>query len=417
MILEKYSIGVGDRFGHQGAAQLQALQQAEERGVKIVPVWNKSYREHTIVGTQPANARIAADAAVKERGWNASYYVDADHIGLKNVDLFLESSNFYTLDVADFIGKAADEKEIEKFVRAMMKHTASFPLAGVRTTTTVTEGDLYAIGRKYLFAVKEAGKIYRHIVEKKGEKNFVAEVSTDEANEPQTPAQLFFILAALAQEGVKVQTIAPKFTGSFLKGIDYVGSVEKFASEFEEDLLVIAHAIKTFNLPQNLKLSVHSGSDKFSLYPVINRAVKKHNAGLHLKTAGTTWLEELIGLAASGGDGLKVAQEIYVAAFNRIDELCKPYETVINIDRSKLPDPQKVQSWGSDDYACALRHNQSDPRYNLHFRQLLHVGYKVAAEMGDRYLQMLVKNQAIIGRNVTENLFDRHLKPLFLNHD
>lgn len=414
MTLEKYSIGVGDRFGHQGGAQLQALQEAEKRGVKIVPVWNKSFREHTIVGTKPANARIAADAAVKERGWPHAYYVDADHIGLKNVDLFLDSSNFYTLDVADFIGKAAEANEIESFVRSMMKYTASFPLAGVRTTTKVSEEDLRAIGRKYLFAVKEAGRIYRHIVEKKGEDNFVAEVSTDEANEPQTPAQLFFILAALAQEGVKVQTIAPKFTGSFLKGIDYVGSVEKFATEFEEDLLVIGHAIKTFNLPENLKLSVHSGSDKFSLYPLINKAMKKHNAGLHLKTAGTTWLEELIGLAMAGGEGLRMAQEIYAVAFSRIDELCKPYETVINIDRSKLPDPQEVQLWGSEDYACALRHNQTDSRYNLHFRQLLHVGYKVAAEMGDRYLQMLVKYRETIGQNVSENLYKRHIVPLFL---
>jgi tagaturonate epimerase len=414
MKLEQYSIGVGDRFGHQGAAQLRALEQADQRGVKIVPVWNKSYREHTIVGTNPANARSAADAAVKERGWRYSHYVDADHIGLKNVDLFLDSSNFFTLDVADFIGKAAEDKEIESFVRSMGKYLSIFPLTGVNTTTKVTEEDLYAIGRKYLFAVKEAGRIYRHIAEKKGEDNFVAEVSTDEANEPQTPAQLFFILAALAQEGVRVQTIAPKFTGSFLKGIDYVGSVDKFTTEFEEDLLVIAHAIKTFSLPSNLKLSVHSGSDKFSLYPAIHRAIQNQNAGLHLKTAGTTWLEELIGLAAAGGDGLKVAQEIYAAAFGRIDELCKPYETVIAIDRAKLPDPKTVRAWGSEEYTSALRHNQSDPRYNLHLRQLLHVGYKVAAEMGDAYLRMLVKYRETIANNVSENLYQRHIVPLFL---
>ena len=242
-------------------------------------------------------------------------------------------------------------------------------------------------------------------------------MSTDEANEPQSPAQLFFILAALAQEGVRVQTIAPKFTGDFLKGIDYVGAVDKFATEFEEDLLVIAHAVKIFDLPKNLKLSVHSGSDKFSLYPVIHRAIKKHGAGLHLKTAGTTWLEELIGLAAAGGEGLAVAQEVYAAAFARIDELCKPYETVIRIDRSRLPDPTTVRSWGSEEFTSALRHNQKDPRYNLHFRQLLHVGYKVAAEMGDRYLQMLVKYRDSIGRNVTENLFERHITPLFLGSD
>jgi hypothetical protein len=414
VILEQYSIGVGDRFAHQGAAQLCALQEAECRGVTVVPVWNKSFREHSIVGTKPSDTRSAADCAVKERGWKKSYYVDADHIGLKNVDLFIDSSNFFTLDVADYIGKAAGEKEIETFVRSMSKYLSVFPMPGVRTTTKVTEADLLAIGRKYLYAVREAGRIYRHVAAKKGVDHFVAEVSTDEANEPQTPAQLFFILAALAHEGVKVQTIAPKFTGSFLKGTDYVGSVVAFSTEFEEDLVVIAHAVRTFDLPRNLKLSVHSGSDKFSLYPIIHRAIKKQNAGLHLKTAGTTWLEELIGLAAAGGDGLETAKQIYVKAYDRIDELCKPYETVIDIDRAKLPDPRTVVSWTSEEYANALRHNQKNPQYNLHFRQLLHVGYKVAAEMGDSYLQMLKASKEIIGKNVTENLFDRHIKPIFL---
>ena len=322
MILEQYSIGIGDRFGHQGAAQLCALQQAERQGVTIVPVWNKSFREHSIVGTSPTDTRLAADNAVKERGWKNSYYVDADHIGLKNVDCFIDSSNFFTLDVADYIGKAAGEKEIDAFVGSMSKYLSAFPMPGVRTTTRVTEEDLLAIGRKYLYAIQEAGRIYRHIAAQKGVDHFVTEVSTDEANEPQSPAQLFFILAALAHEGVKVQTIAPKFTGRFLKGIDYVGSVETFSAEFEEDLLVIAHAVKTFDLPKNLKLSVHSGSDKFSLYPVIHRAIKKHNAGLHLKTAGTTWLEELIGLAMAGGTGLDTAKEVYVKSYGRIDELC-----------------------------------------------------------------------------------------------
>jgi hypothetical protein len=414
MKLEQYSIGVGDRFGHQGAAQLRALEQASARGVNIVPVWNKSYREHVIVGTKPGDTRAAADRAVKERGWKQSYYVDADHIGLKTVDLFLDSSSFYTLDVADFIGKAATENEISSFVSTMKQYTSIFPIAGVHTTTKVSEADLLAIGWKYLFAIKEAGRIYRHIVERKGVDNFVAEVSTDEANEPQTPAQLFFILAALAQEGVCVQTIAPKFTGSFLKGIDYVGDVKKFSTEFEEDLIVIAQAIKTVDLPANLKLSVHSGSDKFSLYPVIHQAIGKHKAGLHLKTAGTTWLEELIGLAASGGAGLALAQEVYRVAYERIDELCKPYETVINIDRSRLPAPQVVRSWKSQEYVSALRHNRSDPKYNLHLRQLLHVGYKVAAEMGDRYITMLDRTKEIIGQNVTENLYERHIVPLFL---
>jgi hypothetical protein len=106
MILEKYSFGISDRFGCQGKAQLQAIINAKKQGINITPVWNKSHREHTIIRTEPDDVRAEADEAVQSLAWNGSYYVDADHIGLKNVDLFINSSDFYTLDVADFIGRS-----------------------------------------------------------------------------------------------------------------------------------------------------------------------------------------------------------------------------------------------------------------------------------------------------------------------
>ena len=109
MKLEKHSIGIGDRFGRQGKAQLNAIIKAKQNGVDIAPVWNKSYREHSIVGTNPADVRAKADAAVKALGWAGSYYVDADHINLSNVDSFIEPSNFFTLDVADYIGKETQQ--------------------------------------------------------------------------------------------------------------------------------------------------------------------------------------------------------------------------------------------------------------------------------------------------------------------
>ena len=126
----------------------------------------------------------------------------------------------------------------------------------------------------------------------------------DEVESPQTPVDLFFILKMLADKGVPAQTIAPKFTGRFNKGVDYTGDVAQFAKEFEEDVLVIDFAIKEFGLPEELKLSVHSGSDKFSIYPVMADVIKKYNKGIHVKTAGTTWLEEVIGLALAGGKAL-----------------------------------------------------------------------------------------------------------------
>jgi hypothetical protein len=305
MKIEKYSVGSGDRFGQEGTAQLRAFEKAEHAGAAVVPVWNKSFREHSLIGTKPDDVRAEADAAVKALGWDHSYYVDADHIGMKNVDGFLAASNFFTLDVADFIGKPTTGDALASFVRDMASFRGVLRIPGVDASFDVTDSVLESIGQQYLYAVSEAGRTYRHIESAKGGDNFVTEVSVDEAMDPQLPFELFFILGAIAREKIPVQTIAPKFSGKFLKGIDYVGDVRTFEREFDADLAVVRHAISVFGLPASLKISVHTGSDKFSLYPIIRQALRKHGAGLHLKTAGTTWLEEVIGVALSGDRGLK----------------------------------------------------------------------------------------------------------------
>ncbi|MBA7686831.1 hypothetical protein ES703_95290 [subsurface metagenome] len=347
-------------------------------------------------------------------GWDGPYFVDADHIGLDNVDEFIESSDFFTLDVADFIGKPADKSDVDSFVRKHKKFIGSLTIDGVDETFDITEKRLRTIADKFLLAVKQAGKIYRHIEAARGADNFVTEVSMDETLLPQTPVEMFFILAAIADEGIPAQTIAPKFTGRFNKGVDYVGHVTLFAKEFEGDLAVVAFAVKEFGLPENLKLSIHSGSDKFSIYGPIAKALKKFDAGLHIKTAGTTWLEELIGLAMAGGDGLAIAKEVYAKAVSRIDELCAPYATVVDIDREKLPAPKIVERWDEEAFASVLRHDQSCEGYNHNFRQLLHLAYKIAAEMGPRYSNALAKYEDIIAENVTENIYERHIRPIFM---
>ena len=415
MILEKYSFGIGDRFSHQGKAQLAALIEAKRKGLAITPVWNKSNREHTIIGTKQADTRKEADDAVAACGWSGPYFVDADHIGLGNVDRFIDSSDFFTLDVADFIAKAADKSDVEAFVQKYKKYVGPLSVDGIDENFNISEKQIEAIAGKFLLAVKEAGKIYRHIAEAKGSDNFVTEVSMDETDMPQTPIEMFFILAAIADEGIPAQTIAPKFTGRFNKGVDYAGDVAGFAKEFEEDLAVIAFAVREFDLPENLKLSIHSGSDKFSIYKPIAEALKKFDAGLHIKTAGTTWLEEIIGLAVAGGDGLEIAKEIYAKALPKFDELCGPYATVIDIDKSKLPGTDEVAKWDGQQFAAALRHDQSCEQYNPSFRQLLHVGYKIAAQLGTRYLDALQKHETTIAQNVTENIYERHIKPIFLS--
>lgn len=416
MKLAKYSMGVGDRFGHQAKAQLSAILDAREAGVVVAPVWNKSNREHTIIGTEPNKVRASADAAAKALNYTGEYHVDADHIGMKNVDWFMAASDFFTLDVADFTGHAASAESIDAFLARhedLIGKTLDIP--NVSTPVCVTKEEARQVAEKFLLAVQEAGKLYRHIeAAKGGADNFIAEVSMDETDLPQRPTDMLFILAALADEGIPAQTIAPKFTGRFNKGVDYVGDLVQFEREFNDDLAVIAYAVKAFGLPENLKLSVHSGSDKFSIYPIINKALKRFDAGLHLKTAGTTWLEELIGLAEADGEALQLAKDIYAEAYGRFEELRTPYATVIDIDWNALPLPAEVNGWTARKFADTLRHDQSCADYSLHFRQMLHVAFKVAAEMGDRYLGALEKFEPVIAENVRTNIFARHLKPVFI---
>ncbi len=414
LTLERFSFGVGDRFAHQAKAQLAAFQKLEKDGIHVAPVWNKSNREHTFIGSEPQSVFDAAQVAVKELGWNHSWHVDADHINLKTVDRFMACSDFFTIDVADSIGKPAAAIDVQAFLNRHPELVGVLNIPGVTAPFTTTRAEVERVAAKYLLAVQDAGKIYRHIATAKGEDRIIAEVSMDETDLPQTPPELLIILALLADEKVRLQTIAPKFTGRFNKGVDYVGDLVQFEKEFNDDLAVIAHAVKQYGLPANLKLSVHSGSDKFSLYPIIRKALAKTGAGLHIKTAGTSWLEELIGLAEAGGDGLALAKEIYAYALEHVAELCAPYASVIDIDRSKLPSSSTVNTWTGPQLASALRHIPGHPDFNANMRQLLHVSFKIAAKAGQRYTDLLEANQEIVAKQVTENIYDRHMKPLFL---
>lgn len=412
----KFTFGVGDRFAHGAHAQLHAFIAAAELGVELTPVWNKSNREHNIIGSEPSQTRQAADQAVSDLGWSGSYLLDADHINLGTVDRFIPYCDFFTLDVADDIGAAASPDEIAAFLDRHPELMGSVVVAGISRSLEISRDAATAAAAKFLKATQKAGEIYRHIVAAKGgSDDFVTEVSMDETDSPQTPPELLIILAALADQGIPVQTIAPKFSGRFNKGVDYVGDVAQFEQEFNEDLAVIAHAVKSYGLPESLKLSVHSGSDKFSIYPAIRRALQRSGAGLHIKTAGTNWLEEIIGLAEAGGEALELAKTIYIKALEKKSALCEPYATVIDIRDSNLPSAAEVAGWTSVQFTSALRHDPQNPAYNPDLRQLLHVGFKIAAQLGETYLSALKEHSEVVARNVTTNLLDRHIKPLFLD--
>lgn len=412
--IEKLTFGVGDRFAHQASAQLRAFQKLLDDGISVTPVWNKSNREHTFVGSEPQSVLAAAKAAIEKAGWKRPWHIDADHINLATVDKFIPTSDFFTIDVADAIGKPASANDLSAFVNRHPELVGQLSFPGLSEPLSVSRADVQRIAGRYLAAVQQAGAIYRHIANLKGEDNMITEVSMDETDTPQTPSELLVILAAMADEKIPVQTVAPKFTGRFNKGVDYVGDLPQFKREFDDDIAVINHAIQSYGLPATLKLSVHSGSDKFSLYPIIRQSLQRTGAGLHLKTAGTTWLEELIGLAEAGGDGLLVAKEIYEYAFEHVEEFCAPYASVIDIAEDKLPDPAAVKDWSGNKFAETIRHVPNNSNFNANMRQLLHVSFKVAAKKGSVYTDLLKANEAIVAEQVTKNIYDRHLRPLFI---
>lgn len=413
MKVEKFSIGTGDRFSHQGEAQLKTIVKVNNKGINISPVWNKLNSEHIYVNSKPEDVRKEVDSAVKNLNFTGKYFVDTDHINLNTVEPFVATADFFTLDVASFIGKESSVEEVNNFLSSCEKYMGKLNITGIKEPLQITRELLESIAHKFLAATQQVAEIYAYLKKEKGEGNFITEVSMDEVESPQTPIEMLFILKMLADKGVPAQTIAPKFTGRFNKGIDYVGDLDQFEKEFEEDVLVIDFAVKEFGLPEELKLSVHSGSDKFSIYPIMAKIIKKHNKGLHLKTAGTTWLEEVIGLAVGGDDGLALVKNIYANSYNRKDELCAPYADVIDIDVLKLPSVEEVNEWSSEKYADTLRHIPEHPDYNSNFRQLIHVAYKVAAELGTEYTDALKKHATVIGKCVEENIYDRHLKRLF----
>lgn len=411
--LGKYSMGLGDRFGHQGSAQLKAVIAASQKGIEITPVWNKSNREHITIGTEPGDVRTEADMVTKNAGYNKEYFVDADHINMDTVDRFIESSDFFTIDVASYIGKKAEDQEIAGFVANVEKYTGNLNIPGTKLSFRISKSQVTQIAEKYLFAAIKASVIYRKIEKAKGKDNFITEVSMDEVPNPQTPVELFFILKMLASENIPLQTIAPKFSGRFNKGVDYAGDPEKFAFEFESDLMVIDFAIKEFGLPENLKMSIHSGSDKFAIYPYIGSIIKKYNKGIHVKTAGTTWLEEVIGLAESGGEALGFVKEIYTKSLEKIEELCAPYADVIDIKISALPSGHEVSEWSGSKFASSLRHVPGNKDYNSNMRQLIHVAYKLAALKMEHYYKLLEANEETVSKCVYENTYNRHICRLF----
>ena len=157
---------------------------------------------------------------------------------LDTVDRFLVPSDFFTLDVADSIGKPASPADVKLFIDSHPELVGTVSIPRIDHPFVITRHEVERVANKFLLAAQDAGKIYRHIAKAKGAENFITEVSMDETDTPQTPPELLIILAMIAGQKIPIQTIAPKFTGRSNKGVDYVGDLKQFEKEFNEDTAV-----------------------------------------------------------------------------------------------------------------------------------------------------------------------------------
>ncbi len=414
MLTPDYSLGVGDRFGLEGEAQLSAFIAAARDGITLFPVWNKSHREHHLIGSVPGDVRREADTAVQRLGWTAPYFVDADHVRPSTVAAFFAASDWFTVDVADAIGRPAPPDALDDFRAVWQPWTQrSLPLPGLTGGWTPTAAELRRSAEVYLDAVREAAATWQIIREGIGDRLVRLEVSMDETDRPQTLADWLVLLLALAHHRVPVHSIAPRFPGEFHKGVDYLGNPRLFERTLEQFIALIGIVRAEADLPSNLRVSIHSGSDKFSLYPHIRAVLARTGAGLHVKTAGTTWLEEAVGLAQAGGDAWALMREIYGAAWRRFDELVAPYATVVSLRRDELPTPDDIAGWSGSHFAAVVAHTPASPDYRPALRQFVHLAYPEAARRGAEFLDALRAHRDRIAARVRTNLLDRHIRPLF----
>jgi len=401
------SFGFGDRLGLATPGHVRAA-----RGSGVVPIFaQQSIREMS--RTQRDAQQVMDDATwgVFQTGWREGFGSDADHLKtFEDVDYTAYAGfTMFTIDPSDHVDNNADTDDIstlkEKFERLPWSDLQATPddcrrryLSGKFEVPGIeplqfSEETLLRAACKYGAAVAHTAKMAAHIEKVKGAGNYELEMSVDETDTPTTPLEHFFVASELNRLGVKVVSLAPRFVGAFEKAVDYRGDLAEFERQFVQHVAIAKFCGR-------YKLSVHSGSDKFSIYPI----AAKHSDGLiHVKTAGTSYLEALRVVARKAPDLFK---EILDFAFERFEEDRASYH--VSTDLSKVPRSSQIP----DDRLESLLDEDNA-------RQLLHITYgsvltvKDAAgtwRFKDRLLRVLRENEAEYEQCLERHL-GRHVRP------
>jgi hypothetical protein len=417
----KKSAGCGDRLGLATPGHVRAVRQFSG----IAPIFaQQSVRENARTGRTPQQVLDDATWGVFQEGWHEPWGADADHLKtLADIDAFVAVGyTFYTVDPGDQVDNEAhiavhgilvDKVNalpwdmLEDTPQALNKRylKKTFDL-GEGFELAFSEEILLRAAAKYGRAIAHTVQMYRHLVSRMGDRppstlrqvypeqsrgaqgsgqGFELEVSVDETETPTSPHEHFFVASELKRLGVQWVSLAPRYIGRFEKGVDYIGDLAQFEAEFVKHVAIARHL-------GPYKLSLHSGSDKFSIYPIIAR-----HAGdlVHLKTAGTSYLEALRAIASI--DPLPF-REILAFAHERYGEDKATYH--VSADPAKVPAPDQL---ADSELAGVLDLFDG--------RQVLHVTFGSVLERFGRQLKEVLAQHEEVHYAALETHFRKHLTP------
>jgi hypothetical protein len=373
------SFGFGDRLGLATPGHIEAV-----RDTKFVPIFaQQSVRENARTGRTPQQVMDDARRAVTSAKWEAPWGADADHLKtLEDIPPFVEVGyTFFTVDPGEYVDNAADTDSLEVLKQKVTGLNWDELLAlylngnGEQAWGQFDTESLMRATVKYGKAIRHAVTMFKRLSEMMDSFDF--EMSVDETDAPTTPLEHFFIASELTRLGVKFTSLAPRFIGRFEKGVDYIGNLDALDAELAKHAAVTAHF-------GSYKLSLHSGSDKFSVYPLIARHWGER---IHVKTAGTSYLEALLVLAKSEPD---LFLKIYALGRERYETDRRTYHVSAQLE--KLPK--------TDDLPALLD--------DFHAREVLHVTF------GSALAQFGVELKAALARH--EDTYCDALKAHFGKH-
>lgn len=401
----KTSFGFGDRMGAATPGHIQALRTADPAG-QIAPIFaQQSVRENTRTGRTPQQVLDDALWGVFQAGWRAPWGADADHVKeVADLAPFVAAGyTFYTIDPSDHVDNAAQTDSLETLRRktaalpwavlqsddeAMRGRYCTHPIVLNGLTLTYDETILRRALAKYGRALAHAVTIAQALTQQMGHKLYDLEMSVDETDTPTSIHEHFFIVNELIRCGVPVVSVAPRFVGKFQKGVDYIGDLAEFELELSKHAAIMHHF-------GSYKLSIHTGSDKFSLYPTIARHTKNR---VHVKTAGTSYLEALRVVARCEPD---LFRQMVVLARGRFEKDRKTY--FLDAQLSRVPDADTVPDAGLPDLL-----EQFDAR------QVLHVTFgSILDEFGLELHSFIAQHEADY-RAALEKHFVKHLTPFIM---